>query len=103
MKIEEIRHRIAQGTYLIKTHAIQYAIKEGFEHKNMLEAVEKGKVIGNYPQMQPLLICGTTYLTEQITIYLHVVCEYSEKYVEFVTAYMPDENLWENPPFKKRR
>ncbi len=36
----------------------------------MLEAVEKGKVIENYPQEQRLLICGTTYLTEQIAIYL---------------------------------
>jgi hypothetical protein len=103
MKIEEIRHRIAQGKYLIKTHAIQHALKEGFERKNMLEAVEKGKVIENYPQEQRLLICGTTYLTEQIAIYLHIVCEYSEEYVEFVTAYIPDEYLWENPPFKRRR
>lgn len=38
----------------------------------MLEAVEKGKVIENYPQEQRLLICGTTYLTEQIAIYLHI-------------------------------
>ncbi len=63
MKIEEIRHRIAQGKYLIKTHAIQHALKEGFERKNMLEAVGKGKVFENYPQEQRLLICETTELT----------------------------------------
>lgn len=103
MTIEEIRNRIAQGKYLIKTHAIQHALKEGFERKNMLEAIERGKIIENYSPEQRLLICGTTGLTENFVIYLHVVCEYSEKYVEFVTAYIPDENLWENPPFKRRR
>jgi hypothetical protein len=35
--------------------------------------------------------------------YLHVVCEYADPvYVEFVTAYIPDQRDWESPPFRRR-
>lgn len=103
MKIEKIRRNIAQGKYLIKTHAIQHALKEGFDRRNMVEAVGNGRIIENYPQERRLLVCGTTDLNEQVKIYLHIVCEYSEEYVEFVTAYIPDEFIWQNPPFKRRK
>lgn len=56
----------------------------------MLEAIAKGKIIEDYPMENRLLVCGTTHLTEKTSIYLHVVCEYSNEYVEFVTAYIPD-------------
>ena len=69
----------------------------------MLEAIGQGKIIENYPMESRLLICGITHLSEKTSIYLHVVCEYSDEYVEFVTAYIPDEFIWETPPFKRRR
>ena len=70
----------------------------------MAEAVSAGKIIGNYPDDQRVLICGPTTLSRNFTIYLHVVCEYADpEYIEFVTAYIPDEKQWENPPFKRRR
>lgn len=103
MTIEEIKSKINHGNYLIKNHAIFHALKEGFERKNMLEAIEYGKIIEDYAFENRLLICGTTNLTEKISIYLHVVCEYSDDYVEFVTAYIPDEFMWENPPFRRRK
>jgi hypothetical protein len=43
-------------------------------------------------------------LLEESTVYLHVICEYADQvYVELVTAYIPDERLWESPPFSRRR
>ena len=62
-----------------------------------------GKIIENYPMESRLLICGNTNLTEKTWIYLHIVCEYSDKNVEFITAYLPDEYIWENPPFRRRK
>jgi hypothetical protein len=45
-----------------------------------------------------------TSLSENLDIYLHVVCEYADTvYVEFVTAYIPDELEWENPPIRRRK
>ncbi len=104
MKIEEIRQRIVDGQYLIKSHALQHALKEGFERKSMVEAILNGKIIEDYLQEKRLLICGVTNLTKDFSVYLHIVCEYSDDvYVEFVTAYIPDEDIWESPPFRRRR
>jgi len=37
-------------------------------------------------------------------IYLHIVCEYADSvYVEFVTAYIPDEQERESPPTRRRK
>ena len=97
---ETIRERVRAGNYLAKSHAIQHALKEGFERKDMVEAVLDGAIIEEYPDDQRVLICGQTTLLENIVIYLHVVCEYADLvYVEFVTAYIPDEDQWEQSLF----
>ncbi len=48
MEIEEIRRRVAAGQYLIKSHAVRHALKEGFERGNIIETISNGKVIENY-------------------------------------------------------
>ena len=104
MDIEIIRRRVRDGEYLVKSHAVQHALKEGFERKHMVEAVLGGRVIEEYPDQQRALICGNIVLSEGLEIYLHVVCEYADPvYAEFVTAYVPDEREWQSPPFRRRR
>ncbi len=104
MDLQTIRERIQVGNYLVKGHAIQHAAKEGFERKHIVEAVLNGVIIEEYRQEQRVLICGRSTLVENVTVYLHVVCEYADLvYIEFVTAYIPDENQWEFPPFTRRR
>ncbi len=35
--------------------------------------------------------------------YLHVACDHADAvYVDFVTAYIPDELIWESPPLRRR-
>jgi hypothetical protein len=70
----------------------------------MVEAVLVGTIIEEYPDDQRVLICGKTTLSENVDIYLHVVCEYADAvYTEFVTAYIPDELEWESPPLRRRK
>ena len=103
MDIDTIRNRIQIGNYLVKSHAVQHALKEGFERKHMVEAILNGQIIEEYSDDQRVLISGTALL-ENITVHLHVVCEYADPvFIEFVTAYIPDERLWENPPYRRRR
>jgi len=102
--IEIIRERIRAGTYLIKSHAVQHALKEGFERKHMVEAILDGTLLEEYPEAQRMLICGKTSLSQSVDIYLHVVCEYADSiYIELVSAYIPDELEWEKPPFRRRK
>lgn len=104
MDIETIRERVRQGNYLIKSHAVRHALKEGFERSHMVEAILAGTIIEEYPDAQRVLICGKTSLAKTTDIYLHVVCEYVDPvYTEFVTAYIPDEQEWAQPPFRRRK
>ncbi|NUO81919.1 DUF4258 domain-containing protein [candidate division KSB1 bacterium] len=104
MDIEAIRDRVRAENYLAKSHAIQHALKEGFERMHMVEAVLNGRIIEEYPEDKRVLICSRVNLLEKIFIYLHVVCEYADPvYAEFVTAYIPDEDQWERPEFTRRK
>jgi hypothetical protein len=99
-----IRERIEAGKYLIKRHAIQHALKEGFDRKDMANAVLRGTIIEEYSEDQRVLICCKTELSQTADIYLHVVCEHADPiWVEFVTAYIPDEIEWERPPYRRRK
>jgi len=101
--IETIRLRVLEGHYLVKSHAVVHALKEGFDRTNMVEAVLNGRIIEDYREAETALICGRTALQAGTEIYLHVVCECADPlYVEFVTAYIPDEEEWESPPFRRR-
>lgn len=103
MDIETIRERVRAGNYLVRIHAVQHALKEGFERHHMVEAVLQGTIIEEYPEDQRALICGRTMLTADLSIYLHVVCEQADPiYVDLVTAYIPDEQQWESPPIRRR-
>lgn len=103
MDIEIIRQRIRDGHYLIKSHAVVHALKEGFDRRHIVEAVLDGAIIEDYLDDKRALICGMTSLMSNVDIYLHVVCEYADPvYVEVVTAYIPDEQEWEHPPFRRR-
>ena len=45
MDIEAIGKRVLDGNCLIKSHAVVHALKEGFERRQMVEAVLNGKII----------------------------------------------------------
>ena len=99
-----VRERVQAGHYLIRSHAVMHALKEGFERKDMVEAILTGTIIEAYPDDERVLICGTATLTENVTLYLHIICEYVDAvYIEVITAYIPDPLLWENPPLRRRK
>lgn len=103
MDIEIIRQRVRDDHYLIKSHAVVHALKEGFDRRHMVEAVLGGTIIEDYADDKRALICGETSMSPNVDIYLHVVCECADPvYVEFVTAYIPDEQEWASPPFRRR-
>jgi len=70
----------------------------------MVEAILGGSIIEEYPDDHRALVCGRTTLMGSVELYLHVVCECGDPvYVDFVTAYIPDELQWEKPPTRRRK
>ncbi len=104
MDFESICERVRGGHYFVRGHAVQHALKEGFERRHMVEAVLQGTIIEEYPDDQRVLICGQTTLVENVVVYLHVVCEHADPiYIDFVTAHIPDNQQWASPPFRRRQ
>ena len=102
--LETIQQRVRDGNYLVKSHAVIHALKEGFDRTNMVEAVLNGSIIEDYAYAKRVLVCGKTLIMRATEIYMHIVCEYADPvYVEFVTAYIPDEQEWQSPPFRRRK
>lgn len=104
MDFEIIKERVAAGNYFVGNHAFKHSLEEGFSPKLIAQAVLNGIVIEEYPDAERVLIRGRVKLEEEIQIYLHVVCEYSdEELIYFVTAYIPDGKLWGKPPYQRRK
>ena len=104
MTIEAIQEQVNRGDYFVLSHAVTHGLKEGFAPYDIMTAVLNGKIIEQYPDAQRVLVCGRVQLMQNVSIYLHVVCECADPVsVAFVTAYIPDEKYWENPPFVRRR
>jgi hypothetical protein len=104
VEIDIIRKRVQAGNYLVRGHVVQHALKEGFERQHLVQSALNGTIIEEYPDEQRVLICGQVTLRETSRVYVHVVCEYADAvYVELITAYIPDEVEWENPPLRRRR
>jgi hypothetical protein len=103
LDIATIRQQVQSNRYQVKLHAVQHALKEGFSEREMVEAILSGQIIETYPDEKRVLICGQTMLESEVAVYLHIVCEQNHPdQVELVTAYIPDERLWEMPPFRRR-
>jgi len=104
LNIKTIQNRIHAGHYLTKPHAVQHALKEGFERKHILEAILNGEIIEEYPEDKRVLISGMTMLEDGTHVYLHVVCEHAQPVIlDIITAYIPDVLQWEPPTFQRRK
>ena len=92
--IDEIREKIAAGSFEFSKHAVDQSILRSISVKEMREAIGSGEIIEDYPDDKygpSCLIFGMT--TEKRPV--HIQCSYpSRPLVKIVTLYEPDENLW---------
>ncbi|HLF90940.1 MAG TPA: DUF4258 domain-containing protein [Anaerolineales bacterium] len=104
MNIEVIGRLVKARRYQIKLHAVQHGLKEGFGEREIVEAILSGRLIEQYPERKRVLVCGKASFEMGLLSWLHVVCEqnYPDQ-IEIVTAYVPAELEWEEPPFKRRQ
>lgn len=99
--IEEIKKAFKEEQYVYTLHAVDQSILRCIIRKEILEAVENGEIIEDYPEDKfgpTCLICGKTDLERP----LHIQCSYPNRSkIKIVTVYEPDPEEWIE--FKKRR
>ena len=99
--INKIIEKIRTGLYEYSQHAVDQSVVRIISTKEVQEAIERGKIIENYPDDKygpSCLIYGKTGEGRPI----HVQCSYpSRPLVKIITVYEPDPELWTN--FEIRR
>ena len=56
-EFEVIRERVREGKYLVRSHAVVHALKEGFDRTHIVDAVLQGKIVEEYPEDERVLVC----------------------------------------------
>ncbi len=99
--IDEIRRKIADGQYEFSRHAVDQSILWNISVNELVDAIEGGTIIEDYPKDKygpSCLILGFTTAGRPI----HVQCTAGERMmVKVITLYEPDEDLWID--FRHRR
>ncbi|MBU4251975.1 MAG: DUF4258 domain-containing protein [Candidatus Omnitrophica bacterium] len=99
--IKEIRKVFKEGRYEYSLHALDQSILRHITRREILESIEKGEIIENYPEDKfgpSCLIYGRTDLERP----LHIHCSYPTRpKIKIITVYEPDSAEWID--FKTRR
>jgi hypothetical protein len=92
--IDEIRAKIADGQFEFSKHAVDQSILRRISVVELVEAVEKGEIIEDYPDDKYGPSCLVFGLTKQKRP-LHIQCSYpSRPLLKIITNYEPDPELW---------
>jgi hypothetical protein len=97
--LELIQRLVGEGKYRVRLHAVRHMIEEGFDEKQLLEALRgKAVMVEAYEEEGRYLVLGTFHFTKRASSPLHVLCDVSvAEMVDVVTAYIPQRPWWESP------
>jgi len=99
--IREIKKAFREGRYEYSLHAVDQSILRHITRQEILEAIENGQIIENYPEDKfgpSCLVYGRTDLERP----LHIQCSYpTRSKIKIITVYEPNPEEWID--YKKRR
>ena len=101
ISIDVLRQLNTANHYMITEHARIRLFERNITIDDVICCVENGKIIEQYENDKPFpscLILGVELKGK----YIHVVVSCNEDYIYLITAYYPDEQLWQDN-FKTRR
>lgn len=99
ISIKSIRSFINSEKYQYYTHALTEAKKDGIEPEDIVYVLLTGKIIESYADRQRVLVYGE--MLNQLP--LHVVCDYSDEDMIYITTvYIPSREEWSHN-FQRRK
>ena len=95
LDIVALRQKCSNGQIKWSTHALARMQERGIEPTDVINCIDNGKIIEQYPQAYPYPACLVLGAKADDT-HIHVVAGYDSSLVWVITAYEPDENVWTN-------
>lgn len=101
IEIEALRKRNRPEQITVTEHARQRLAEREITVSDVLRCIETGEIIRQYEDDKPFpscLVLGTTMEGKPI----HAVVSQDDAFIHLITAYYPDQQLWETD-LKRRR
>ena len=101
ISIDSLRRFLITEDFQYYSHALTEAKKDGIEPEDIVYVLLTGKIIERYPERHRVLVYG-----EMLNkVPLHVVCDYSDEDLIYITTvYIPSREDWtHNFQHRKRR
>jgi len=100
--IEEIRHKISKGEFLLSQHAVEESSKDMIEDEAIVHAILNGEIIESYPddpRGESCLINGDTPDGR----HLHIVIGRWQDQLIIITCYIPSLPKWITPTQRRKK
>lgn len=103
--LKRIQELVARGAYRVRLHAVRHMIEEGFDERQMLEALSgELTLVEAYEDEARYLVLGHFHFTPKSRSPLHVLCDVSlTNVVDIVTAYIPKRPWWTSATVRGRK
>lgn len=95
VSVTDLRSICKRGAIRWTAHVLKRLMLRNITQDEVLQAIETGEIIEQYPEDYPFpscLLLGMTIAGR----YLHVVCGRGEQELWMITAYEPDPDEWES-------
>ena len=101
LNLDDLRKLCDSGSVAWSVHALERLQERGITKPDVMNAIYHGKIIKQYPDAFPYpacLILGVN-ANEQI---IHVVCGSNGSIVKIITAYIPDDEKFDESGEKRK-
>lgn len=95
MDIADLRKLCEAGAVRWTVHVLQRLLKRGILQSDVLQAIQNGEIIEDYPDDYPYPSC-LLLGTDSSGAALHVCCGRAPEELWMITAYYPDPGKWES-------
>ena len=92
--IDHLRNMNKAERIAVTEHARRRLVERGITIGDIMRCIESGEIIKQYEDDRPLpscLILGTTETGRAV----HTVVSHDAEWIYLITAYYPDNNIWE--------
>lgn len=100
--LARIKAQAAEGKFRVTQHAQQEMVEEAIGLAELLEAIERGEILEDYPEHRRGACCLLSGTAEEGRP-LHVVCTTAQPLLVSITAYEPGAPKWLTPRTRSGR
>jgi len=92
--IDDFQRICNEENIIITKHADKRLLKRGITVDDIMNAIRTGEIIKQYEDDKPFPSCLLLGSTEQ-NKFIHIVASIDNDFLFIITAYYPDEHVWE--------